>query len=167
MMSPALPLFLPLVAGDHGDILRANPVRRAALQPAQGHFGIHQRRAVIALQAVSLGRGERGPRPVALEVIDEAKLIPGKGIFVVASDGQLQDAPRLFEVRGIFGCDQRTAEHGGATRLVAGSLNRLPERRSEEHTSELQSLMRISYAVFCLTKKKRYTYRQTSHLSIK
>src|SRR3546814_2050443 len=29
-----------------------------------------------------------------------------------------------------------------------------PEQRSEEHTSELQSLMRISYAVFCLTKKK-------------
>src|SRR3546814_4489006 len=29
------------------------------------------------------------------------------------------------------------------------------ERRSEEHTSELQSLMRISYAVFCLKKKKR------------
>src|SRR3546814_2956235 len=29
--------------------------------------------------------------------------------------------------------------------------------RSEEHTSELQSLMRISYAVFCLTKKKRRT----------
>src|SRR3546814_8968610 len=29
------------------------------------------------------------------------------------------------------------------------------ERRSEEHTSELQSLMRISYAVFCLKKKKK------------
>src|SRR3546814_2718018 len=29
--------------------------------------------------------------------------------------------------------------------------------RSEEHTSELQSLMRISYAVFCLNKKKRQT----------
>src|SRR3546814_1531618 len=28
-------------------------------------------------------------------------------------------------------------------------------KRSEEHTSELQSLMRISYAVFCLTKKKK------------
>src|SRR3546814_10306181 len=28
--------------------------------------------------------------------------------------------------------------------------------RSEEHTSELQSLMRISYAVFCLTKKKKH-----------
>src|SRR3546814_10080984 len=32
-------------------------------------------------------------------------------------------------------------------------------RRSEEHTSELQSLMRISYAVFCLKKKKKYTNR--------
>src|SRR3546814_9895086 len=31
-----------------------------------------------------------------------------------------------------------------------------PRRRSEEHTSELQSLMRISYAVFCLKKKKQY-----------
>src|SRR3546814_3568374 len=30
-------------------------------------------------------------------------------------------------------------------------------QRSEEHTSELQSLMRISYAVFCLKKKKKYT----------
>src|SRR3546814_6894663 len=34
-------------------------------------------------------------------------------------------------------------------RIVTGS------HRSEEHTSELQSLMRISYAVFCLTKKKK------------
>src|SRR3546814_4049286 len=34
--------------------------------------------------------------------------------------------------------------------------------RSEEHTSELQSLMRISYAVFCLQKKKKtQTYRAT------
>src|SRR3546814_6857004 len=31
----------------------------------------------------------------------------------------------------------------------------LRDRRSEEHTSELQSLMRISYAVFCLKKKKK------------
>src|SRR3546814_3909942 len=43
--------------------------------------------------------------------------------------------------------------------LVAGLLTLqlwpdLLDRRSEEHTSELQSLMRISYAVFCLKKKK-------------
>src|SRR3546814_4770160 len=35
---------------------------------------------------------------------------------------------------------------------------RLPFQRSEEHTSELQSLMRISYAVFCLKKKKHNTH---------
>src|SRR3546814_8933572 len=34
-----------------------------------------------------------------------------------------------------------------------------PGSRSEEHTSELQSLMRISYAVFCLKKKKIITYK--------
>src|SRR3546814_7224236 len=34
----------------------------------------------------------------------------------------------------------------------------LPKKRSEEHTSELQSLMRISYAVFCLKKKKTKIY---------
>src|SRR3546814_9945989 len=32
--------------------------------------------------------------------------------------------------------------------------------RSEEHTSELQSLMRISYAVFCLKKKKKQNYKK-------
>src|SRR3546814_1836421 len=35
--------------------------------------------------------------------------------------------------------------------------------RSEEHTSELQSLMRISYAVFCL-KKKKNTTKMTAHM---
>src|SRR3546814_7449902 len=39
--------------------------------------------------------------------------------------------------------------------------------RSEEHTSELQSLMRISYALFCLKKKKTKTrIRQTRHTHI-
>src|SRR3546814_3186240 len=39
-----------------------------------------------------------------------------------------------------------------------------PSSRSEEHTSELQSLMRISYAVFCLKKKKQHpTYKHHTH----
>src|SRR3546814_2418616 len=37
----------------------------------------------------------------------------------------------------------------------AESVPITPGKRSEEHTSELQSLMRISYAVFCLKKKKK------------
>src|SRR3546814_2414568 len=36
--------------------------------------------------------------------------------------------------------------------------------RSEEHTSELQSLMRISYAVFCLKKKKNKSYTHNKHI---
>src|SRR3546814_14281481 len=46
----------------------------------------------------------------------------------------------------------------GAGRFVSGEIEveraRCSTIRSEEHTSELQSLMRISYAVFCLKKKK-------------
>src|SRR3546814_3246948 len=41
-------------------------------------------------------------------------------------------------------------------RLIGFSALRLLLNRSEEHTSELQSLMRISYAVFCLKKKHNY-----------
>src|SRR3546814_5021557 len=39
----------------------------------------------------------------------------------------------------------------------------MPSSRSEEHTSELQSLMRISYAVFCLKKKKHQPPQITNH----
>src|SRR3546814_8645152 len=39
------------------------------------------------------------------------------------------------------------------------------ELRSEEHTSELQSLMRISYADFCLKKKKKTTTEPTQYLN--
>src|SRR3546814_1487531 len=38
-----------------------------------------------------------------------------------------------------------------------------PGGRSEEHTSELQSLMRISYAVFCLKKKKKHKHTQLEY----
>src|SRR3546814_6669071 len=51
----------------------------------------------------------------------------------------------------------RTAESArayGVPALLIAEL--LPGLRSEEHTSELQSLMRISYAVFCLKKKKTH-----------
>src|SRR3546814_3378521 len=43
------------------------------------------------------------------------------------------------------------ADHGAVADLGCAG-------RSEEHTSELQSLMRISYAVFCLKKKKKISY---------
>src|SRR3546814_4940364 len=51
----------------------------------------------------------------------------------------------------------RIAGHRGPRGILAiGVLDML--ERSEEHTSELQSLMRISYAVFCLKKKQQQLY---------
>src|SRR3546814_8073566 len=44
---------------------------------------------------------------------------------------------------------------GKPATLETGAVVRVPLFRSEEHTSELQSLMRISYAVFCLTKQNQ------------
>src|SRR3546814_5604020 len=51
-----------------------------------------------------------------------------------------------------------TLQHGGEALEAHAGV----DRRSEEHTSELQSLMRISYAVFCLKKKKNYKYRTSN-----
>src|SRR3546814_7141965 len=49
------------------------------------------------------------------------------------------------------------AKDGATAGIGAGQINRRDSARSEEHTSELQSLMRISYAVFCLKKKNKHT----------
>src|SRR3546814_1646162 len=55
------------------------------------------------------------------------------------------------------------ARMAAPVRLPQGQLVAGPARRgrSEEHTSELQSLMRISYAVFCLKKKKKVSLHRT------
>src|SRR3546814_9249693 len=62
----------------------------------------------------------------------------------------------------------RTAPATGVRRARGRERHPLRRRlgclRSEEHTSELQSLMRISYAVFCLTKKKPTTHSCRPHL---
>src|SRR3546814_973475 len=72
----------------------------------------------------------------------------------------------LFPYTTLFRSGIGTLEQGEVPRLVGDEvggvqLRQLRRRellrlvRSEEHTSELQSLMRISYAVFCLKKKKK------------
>src|SRR3546814_3422309 len=66
-----------------------------------------------------------------------------RGLAGGGSRGQLDDLRRIVD-----GCVADRVERRG--REPQGA----PEPRSEEHTSELQSLMRISYAVFCLKKNK-------------
>src|SRR3546814_6372737 len=54
--------------------------------------------------------------------------------------------------------------HLAKYRKLVPSLALIHHLRSEEHTSELQSLMRISYAVFCLKKKKNKNLQLPSHI---
>src|SRR3546814_15946170 len=68
----------------------------------------------------------------------------------------------LFPYTTLFRSEGRAARRrrsGVSSDPCAANLRNCPtptgSRRSEEHTSELQSLMRISYAVFCLKKKKK------------
>src|SRR3546814_10174387 len=69
----------------------------------------------------------------------------------------------LFRSRG----DARLVDRQGGRAALEGRDEEIGKKsikalmRSEEHTSELQSLMRISYAVFCLKKKKQ---NQTTHV---
>src|SRR3546814_2426976 len=73
--------------------------------------------------------------------------------FIECADGRFS--------AGVAGIPLRHATYSG-TDLEQGRV--APSQRSEEHTSELQSLMRISYAVFCLTQKKQITNHSTMHL---
>src|SRR3546814_8941513 len=62
-------------------------------------------------------------------------------------------------------CSIATFSPAGVSRRKVQELssNSSGIKRSEEHTSDLQSLMRISYAVFCLKKKKNNTRATTHH----
>src|SRR3546814_9273612 len=65
--------------------------------------------------------------------------------------------------RPLEGLTRNIGMHAGGVLIAPGKLTDFcPLYRSEEHTSELQSLMRISYAVFCLKKKNKVT-TQTRH----
>src|SRR3546814_21144456 len=67
--------------------------------------------------------------------------------------------PRSTRTDTLFPYTTLFRSSAASTRSCAPSTGRTPSAcapaRSEEHTSELQSLMRISYAVFCLKKKKK------------
>src|SRR3546814_5043337 len=75
-------------------------------------------------------------------------------VLMAMGDAQLGGA--MAEALGL----PRDTARALATELITGRIATIwaeqeGKARSEEHTSELQSLMRISYAVFCLTKKKQ------------
>src|SRR3546814_3333353 len=76
----------------------------------------------------------------------ESTLVPGKGNLILT--GQLGDVMKESASAALSVVRARTDRLG----IELDFLQKLD--RSEEHTSEIQSLMRISYAVLCLKKKK-------------
>src|SRR3546814_8675998 len=78
----------------------------------------------------------------------------------------------LFPYTTLFRSHARGSDHPARKFIPAPHIHQIvfpPRlgiehlRRSEEHTSELQSLMRISYAVFCLKKKKQFKNNNASN----
>src|SRR3546814_2075601 len=119
---------------------------------AAGHAGAFLR--VLVLRAAEL-------RPRRTDVFAAgalpARLLPRPGLAqlhlpLLHPDHRSRGAPRRLR--------DAARDPGAGPAAVLGRLDPddplrlLPRHRSEEHTSELQSLMRISYAVFCLKKKK-------------
>src|SRR3546814_6533579 len=92
--------------------------------------------------AAGFGPGFNGPILVVVE-------LPGSGADVVLE--RVADALRSDP--GVAAVTAPTLNDTGDAAVL--TVNPTTAPRSEEHTSELQSLMRISYAVFCLTKKKQ------------
>src|SRR3546814_6943749 len=99
-------------------------------------------------------RGFLVAAPLALEL--------GIGFIMVRKKGKLPGPtiPHTYDLE--YGTDtvdiQQDAVHRGQRIVVVDAMlatGGTMTARSEEHTSELQSLMRISYAVFCLQKKKK------------
>src|SRR3546814_7987605 len=72
-----------------------------------------------------------------------------------------KDGKGTLPVRAVGAVDQHSQVQlylgGPRDKMFTVLLTDCAGRRSEEHTSELQSLMRISYAVFCLKKKTQIT----------
>src|SRR3546814_9225343 len=97
------------------------------------------------------------------EPASESLVLLGRDVLVAEEDHQMvqeslpnfRDRIVVERLRQIDSANLR-AERAG-DRMHLDPVERIGDsvRRSEEHTSELQSLMRISYAVFCLKKKKK------------
>src|SRR3546814_8447830 len=84
-------------------------------------------------------------------------MAPGAAVAAPGGHSATGGNPNMFdEIQALRALD------GDAARARLGAMLNLSGPRSEEHTSELQSLMRISYAVFCLKKITQHTHTKTT-----
>src|SRR3546814_7858216 len=113
----------PLLVEDQGQ--GGDQVRAKTDRPDKAILNPHRARAALLRQVDHVPRRFATP---PCKIIPRSKLQPGSGL-------RIRDEDQTFRVQ---------SQHRRQVRLLP--------TRSEEHTSELQSLLRISYAVFCLKK---------------
>src|SRR3546814_3725246 len=96
-------------------------------------------------------------RPLLQRLVPEARIESRPRLSRLTYSGpcKITRLPRrsavvAFSAADVYAIAEVVRRQRGGAAVVMGALS-----RSEEHTSELQSLMRISYAVFCLEKKKK------------
>src|SRR3546814_5316214 len=80
------------------------------------------------------------------------------GICLLRDEYSVVTAASRKPLADYFRGQHRTGRSGDGQSAIPRSGYLAAGERSEEHTSELQSLMRISYAVFCLKKKNKQAY---------
>src|SRR3546814_9667472 len=107
-------------------------------------------------QMLELGRTREQGRAEGL--VDALTGLPNRLLFNDRMDTIIREATRNGECFAVLFVD--------LDRFKAINDTYGHAARSEEHTSELQSLMRISYAVFCLKKKKKKTNTTQSSIKI-
>src|SRR3546814_10539262 len=105
------------------------------------------------------GEDAVGAALVLLDLLEGNAQRPGQGFLAEAHGKTAQAQPRAdSDIDGIGGGNGSGLDVCHSLDLFAyccSTQRRWVAMRSEEHTSELQSLMRISYAVFCLKKKNK------------
>src|SRR3546814_4623717 len=84
-----------------------------------------------------------------------------------AANCSLTMLARIWMVKGTPASSSRTCSENSVSQSTRKPKMSSAIQRSEEHTSELQSLMRISYAVFCLKKKKITQMNRTRQCIVK
>src|SRR3546814_4265386 len=126
------------VANAIADARRGDPVEAV----------VDQRLARYAYQRLGPRRGQR-PHPFAEARRHHHRAVNGRRFSGAHVPGSIHASARLSAGT----CASNQARTGAS----AGCARSRSSRRSEEHTSELQSLMRISYAVFCLKKTNEET----------
>src|SRR3546814_1515114 len=84
-------------------------------------------------------------------------LFPYTTLFRSHQPSDIDDAQQKYQKQRQYHRELGGSRSRGGTSEAGQQPHHMPitALRSEEHTSELQSLMRISYAVFCLKKKKQ------------